>query len=155
MSKKKTEIKNKGGRPRFDFKEEYCDQLITHMATGLSFESFAGALGICKDTLYTLVNRYPEFSDAKKRGFELNRLFWEKIGIQNLINENFGNNQGSKSLNSTVYIFNLKNRFPDEWRDRQVIESKNINTNNNFNYESLSDEELDQKMKELDAKRNS
>lgn len=129
MAKKKEVVqqeKNPIGRPS-KYKPEYCQELIEHMRQGFSFESFAGLTMVNVDTLYEWTKVHQDFSDAKKTGFDLSRLFWEKIGIDNILNtsENFGEGAGSKSqsINSTVYIFNLKNRFPKEWRDRQEIDS--------------------------------
>jgi transposase-like protein len=116
------------GRPRIEFKPEYCDLVETEMASGFSFEACAGAIGICKQTLYSWVDQYPEFLDAKRRGTELNRRFWEKLGVDHIINVSESVREGkdqittSKSLNSAVWIFNMKNRFRDEWRDKQEVD---------------------------------
>jgi len=116
------------GRPT-DYKSEYCDQLILHMNEGLSFESFSAIVGVCKDTLYEWAKVNKEFSDAKKRGTELSRYFWEKIGVD-------GATGIIKNFNCTAWIFNMKNRFRNEWADRQEIEQKI-----NFNFKHLSLEE--------------
>lgn len=108
-----------GGRPT-TYKKEYSEQLIEHMGKGLSFESFAGVCRVCKDTLYEWEKVHSEFSDAKKIGLELNRLFWEKLGVDYIKDESTAG-VGSTKLNATVYIFNMKNRFPKEWRDKQEI----------------------------------
>lgn len=101
----------KVGRPsKYDVK--FCQQLIDHMAQGYSFESFAGLCEVDRDTLYQWLKTNEEFSDAKKIGFEMNRRFWEKVGIDQAV-EGKGN--------STAYIFNMKNRFPSEWRDKQDL----------------------------------
>jgi hypothetical protein len=112
MSEKK---KNLGGRPS-EFKPEYCSELIKHMEEGLSFESFAGVVGCCKQTLYTWCENHPEFLDSKKKAFEKNRLFWEKVGVQGMF---MGGNENP--FNATVWIFNMKNRF--NWRDKQEVEN--------------------------------
>lgn len=104
------------GRPT-DFKTEYCDMLIEHMSEGYSFESFAGVVKTCKQTLYNWLDAQPDFLDAKKIGFEQSRLFWEKAGI--------GLSVGRIDGNPTMAIFNLKNRFPSEWRDKQDIDLSN------------------------------
>ena len=104
--------KHAGGRPT-KYLPEYCDLLITHMDNGYSFQSFAGLVNVSKDTLYEWEKNYIEFSDAKKIGFEKSRLFWEKIGID-LSKKNFGN--------PTAFIFNMKNRFPEDWREKHEIE---------------------------------
>jgi hypothetical protein len=41
-----------------------------------------------------------------------------------MVRDEDGNIQQTKtSLNSTVWIFNMKNRFKDEWKDRHEIET--------------------------------
>jgi DNA-binding XRE family transcriptional regulator len=117
------------GRPT-KYKEEYCDELISHMERGLSYESFAGYIGVSKQTIYDWEKANPEFLDAKKIAFEKCRLFWEELGIDNIISQSssskdFGSE--SKSLNSTVWIFNMKNRFPEEWRDKVIQEKTGPN----------------------------
>jgi hypothetical protein len=112
------------GRPT-KYKPEYCQMLIDHMNGGYSFESFAGLIGVAKQTLYEWIDANSEFLDAKEVGFEKSRLFWEKVGVDYIINQSSstaGVGSESKAINSTVYIFNLKNRFPKEWRDRQEVE---------------------------------
>lgn len=114
------------GRPT-KFKKEYCADLIQHMEKGYSFQSFAGVVGCNIDTLYNWLQIHPQFSDAKKLAFEKSRLFWEKQGIEGLFSvtefdEESGVPKKSKSINSTLWIFNMKNRFPSEWSDKQQIE---------------------------------
>lgn len=116
------------GRPT-SYKEEYCEQLIKHMAEGLSFESFAGAVGVSKQTLYDWAAANPEFLDAKQRGFEVSRLTWERIGLK-ITKAGEGN--------ATAFIFNMKNRFKEEWRDKVETEHSGemgINWNETRNYQ--------------------
>jgi hypothetical protein len=104
--KPKSEHK-KTGRPS-PYKPEYCDQLIKHLESGLSIESFAGVIGVHRSTLYEWAGVHPEFSDTLKRGAEISLLFWERMGLTGMA----GKIQG---FNAAVYIFNMKNRF--KWRD--------------------------------------
>jgi hypothetical protein len=116
-----------GGRPTI-YNEDFCEMLIGHMAKGYSFESFASVTDTCKDTLYEWVKVHPEFSDAKKRALEKSRFWWESQGIEGIYTkETFeqdenGSRSTKKALNSSVWIFNMKNRFKDEWRDKQETE---------------------------------
>lgn len=96
------------GRPT-KFKPEYCDALVDHMASGLSFESFAGVIGVTRSTVYEWVKAQPSFSDAKKLGESLALLWWEKISRSAVLGEIDG-------FNATVFVFSMKNRFG--WRDR-------------------------------------
>lgn len=107
-------VRPKWGQPT-KYKPEYCDMLIAHMKSGLSFESFSAEIGVHRETLYEWVHAQPAFSDAKKVAYDLNLGFWEKQGVQGL--------WGDKTLtfNSAVWIFNMKNRH--KWRDRQEIEA--------------------------------
>lgn len=115
------------GRPS-EYKEEYCERLIQFMAEGFSFEAFAGEIGCSKVTLYAWAEAYPEFLNAKDEGFQKSRLWWERVGRQ-IAQKNKGN--------ATAFIFNMKNRFKEDWRDRQEIEQSGnitINWNEQKNY---------------------
>lgn len=103
------------GRPT-KYKPEYCDMLIKHMAEGYSFESFAGTIDCGRETIYGWERLHEEFSDAKKVGFARNQLFWEKKGHEGLWSDK------SASFNSTVWIFNMKNRHG--WRDKTKEEAE-------------------------------
>ncbi len=107
---------NSVGRPS-EFKQEYCDQLINHMASGLSFEAFAGFLSVSKQTLYNWADANSEFLDAKRIGTEKCRLYWEQLGVEHIVNSD------KTSLNTGVYVFNMKNRFPEEWKDKKEVDN--------------------------------
>lgn len=134
------------GRPS-KYREEFCDLLISHMARGLSFESFAAVIKVNQDTLHEWVKVHPNFSEAKKVAFSENLLFWEQQGIDGLYStvdydEETGKPLRSKTLNSPIWIFNMKNRH--KWRDRQPDETDVVVNNIN----GLSDEDLDAKIDE-------
>lgn len=93
--------------------------LIQHMSDGYSFESFAGKIGKARSTIYKWADDFPDFSDAKSIGMEANLYFWERQGIEGLHNQTIKDGDGmtvNKSINSTVWIFNMKNRH--KWRDK-------------------------------------
>lgn len=106
-------------------REALFNALIEHGKTGLSFETFGASDGcieaigsrVVKDTLYNWLKLYPDFSDAKKEFEAESRTFWEKIATDHLTHYKDG-----KQLNSTVWIFNMKNRFG--WRDKIDVEEK-------------------------------
>lgn len=100
------------GRPS-KYKSEYCEKLIEHMAEGLSFESFAGVIGTCKQTIYGWTEKHDEFLDAKRKGTEKCRVFWEKLGIDIA--------RGKVPGNGRTWEVNVKNRFRNEWRDKHEI----------------------------------
>jgi len=104
------------GRPT-KYDPKYCDMLVKHMAKGFSFESFAGVVKTCIQTLYTWSKEHREFLDAKAEGHAQGMRFWEDAGIEGMWNEKEG-----RTLNASVWIFNMKNRY--QWRDKQEIEAK-------------------------------
>jgi transposase len=124
---------------------------------GLTDEQIAHNMGIAKTTLYDWKKKYPDISNALKRGKEVidreveNALLKRALGytyneVTQEANE-FGTLAVSKvvtkqvSPDVTAQIFWLKNRKPKEWRDRKETElSGNIGINNP--YEGLTVEEL-------------
>lgn len=117
---------NKGGRPS-KYKEEYCQALVEHMREGFTFEAFAGAVGVCVDTLYEWSDAHQEFSEAKKLGRGAQMLTDEKT-LKGLVS-------GKITGSTTAHIFKMKNCHPKNWRDRQEIESVNTNKNIEVSYE--------------------
>ncbi len=112
-------MSNGRGQPT-KYREEYCQILINHMAKGFSFESFAGAILVHKDTLYEWVKTHEEFSEAKKIALEVSRLWWETKAIENVVQESTPGY--TRSLNTAAWIFNMKNRFG--WSDRTEVTTK-------------------------------
>jgi hypothetical protein len=98
------------GRP-VEYDSSYCERLIDHMEQGLSFESFAGILGCCKQSLYNWAERFPEFLDAKNIGTEKSRLFYELAGLNGMMNH-------IPFFNDRVWRLNMMNRFPNEWKEK-------------------------------------
>lgn len=130
------------GRPT-KYKPEYDQMLIEHLTSGLSFPSFAGVVGVCFDTLYEWEKVHPSFSEAKKNGLAQNLLYWDKQALEcikdDVAYDEKGRPVASTKTNSTVLIFNLKNRFPKYWRDRSEVESSNTNIQINID---ADDQEL-------------
>lgn len=73
------------------------------------------ALGISRDTFYRWQKEFPEFSDAIKEFRDRSEAWWSKQGRLST----FGATPG---FSATSYIFNMKNRFPDTWKDKQEVE---------------------------------
>jgi hypothetical protein len=131
---------SKMGRPT-KYKTDYCQMLIDHMADGLSFEAFGGLVGVSKQTLYDWEEKHEDFLDAKKLGESKARLYWEKVGRDGLYHEAFKDQDGmtvNRSINATIWIFNMKNRF--KWRDR--IEEVDPSDKDDRPLAELSDSEL-------------
>lgn len=96
-----------------------CAKVVEIMAGGASIVEVAAELRIGRRTLYHWIdekdeaNYKPEFADAIDEGVELCQAWWEKTGRTGLFLEKF---------NATVWIYNMKNRFKDDWRDKSEHE---------------------------------
>ena len=132
------------GRPT-TYKQEYCQLLIKHMEQGLSFESFAGTISTTKKTLYNWADANPDFLHAKEIGTEKCRVFWEELGRDYIVNRSVSGAE-STSLNTGVYVFNMKNRFPEEWKDKKEVDNSHEFKN------APSYEQFLKDLKEPDAK---
>jgi hypothetical protein len=105
-----------------EYRPEFCDRLIDHMGEGLSYESFAGTLGVCKKTLYNWEKEFPEFEQAKGIGLEKGRLYWEKAGRDGMYSRTVTDHETNTTtryepINASVWNINMKNRFG--WREKQ------------------------------------
>ena len=94
---------------RSKYRPEFCQALIDHMASGLSWQSFCGVIGVALATTKTWLDQHSDFFDAKAIGEGQARLYWEKLG-------KLGGMGQIKDFNATVFIFTMKNRF--NWSDR-------------------------------------
>lgn len=103
---------------------------------GLTDEQIYNNLGISKDSFYKYKKQYSDFSDSLKRGKEIvdyeveNALLKRALGYE-YDEITYENGEEVKRVtkqvapDTTAQIFWLKNRKPDKWRDKQVIESNN------------------------------
>ncbi len=110
---------------------------------GLTDEQIAYNIGITRTTLYDWKNKYPDISNALKRGKEVidrqveNALLKRALGYEyeevKQIIEKDENGKDRKRIEKTIkhvapdttaQIFWLKNRKPHEWRDKRDIEHK-------------------------------
>lgn len=127
---------------------------------GLTIEQIAKNLGISKVTFYKYMNEHNELYERLKKGKEIidieveNALLKRALGYKynEVTKELFRDKEtGEEELkitkvvtkevvpDTTAQIFWLKNRKPDDWRDKKDIEhSGNINNP----YEGLTKEEL-------------
>ena len=97
------------GRPT-DYREEYCQLAIDLMSEGASITEVAAECGVVKSTIYEWIDKFPEFSNAIKKGSELSEAWWERKGRKNLENKEFS---------YVGWYMNMKNRF--KWADKQEI----------------------------------
>ncbi len=112
---------------------------------GLTDEQIAHNMGIAQSTLYEWKKNYSEISEVLKKGKEIvdieveNALLKKALGYsykeitrERLLNPNTGESgmvitkEVTKEVqpDTTAGIFWLKNRRPDLWRDKQLIEAE-------------------------------
>ena len=90
--------------------------LIDHMEQRLSYESFAGVIGVCRATIYHWEKTQPSFLDAKNRGKAKLMLSMEKLGLDGIVGD-------IKGFNASTYIFTMKNKCG--WTDKAEVEQTN------------------------------
>lgn len=105
---------------------------------GLTDEQLAHNMGISRDTLYAWKNKYPDISDALKRGKEVVDIQVENALLKRALGYDYqeervevSEDKGRKVVqtikhvpaDTTAGIFWLKNRRPDKWRDKPEPEA--------------------------------
>lgn len=129
---------------------------------GLTDEQIAHNIGVRRETLYDWIKKYPNISNALKKGKEVvdiqveNALLKRALGYTwNEITRGMQENPltGENELvitrtvtrdvppDTTALIFWLKNRRPDLWREKQSVEVQGSISQPNA-YDALTVEEL-------------
>lgn len=101
--------KPKIGRPS-KYDPAFCERVLEMGREGASKAEMALELGIVYSTFDVWQNDIPEFSEAVKAAERLSQGWWEREGRK----ATFGACDG---FNATSYIFQMKNRFRDDWRE--------------------------------------
>lgn len=102
------------GRPT-KYDPSFCDTVLESGTAGKTLAGMAEDLDIDRSTLNDWMEQHEEFSRAVKRGLQKAQAWWEDQGRI----ATFG---GVEGFNATSYIFQMKNRFRDDWRDKQERE---------------------------------
>jgi hypothetical protein len=98
-----------------DYDPAFCDRVIELGREGASKAEMAAELECARSTFALWEDAHPEFSEAVKDAVAYSQAWWEKQGR----NATFGKIEG---FNATAFIFNMKNRFPTDWRDKQEVD---------------------------------
>lgn len=69
--------RKKSGRPK-QYREEFCDMLIKHMAEGRTIKSFAHKIKVTERTIAVWASKYPEFLEAKDQGHYESRMYYAR-----------------------------------------------------------------------------
>ena len=142
--------------------EEGLLQLEAWARDGLTDEQIAANIGISRSTLNEWKKKYSDISDTLKRGKEVVDIQVENALLKRALGYTYTETTREKQFNpetgqyelvvtktvekevqsdTTAQIFWLKNRRPEQWRDkRDVSVEGELNTNNPF--AGLSTDEL-------------
>jgi DNA-binding XRE family transcriptional regulator len=103
------------GRPTKYDPDTMIPKILEVGENGGSKAEMAVAIDVSRETLYQWAKEKPEFSDAIKKAELLSQVWWEKLG-------KMGARGGVNNFNATSFIFNMKNRFREDWRDVRQTE---------------------------------
>ncbi len=102
------------GRPT-KYKPEMCEQVIACGKKGMGKAEMAVKIKVHHSTFNAWREEKPEFSAAVNEAVRQSQAWWERKGRK----ATFGKIDG---YNATSYIFNMKNRFREDWADRKQLE---------------------------------
>lgn len=124
------------------YSPETTEKLVKHLKKGSTITSACQAVGIHKDTFYEWMEKKSDFSDAIKKAMAIpdrkveNSLFKMAKGFFKVKEKHYEGEDlklvkviEKKMLpNVTASIFFLKNRNPEEWKDRHNLDlTGNVN----------------------------
>lgn len=107
-------VKRPRGRPS-DYDPAMCQTVLELGAAGKSKAQIAKELGVSRVTMTAWEGKHPEFLNAVKEAQDLALAWWEEKGQDSTFDN-------SKGFNATAFIFQMKNRFRDDYRDTQAHE---------------------------------
>lgn len=128
----------KVGRPT-KYKDEYCELAFNYCLLGATDEDLARFFDVHESTINQWKIDYVEFSESIKRGkYEADALvarslYQRAVGYQYLEKKKEISDQGgvkdsvtTKEVvpDTTAQIFWLKNRQPEKWRDKPIVDGK-------------------------------
>ena len=103
------------GRPSVYEPDWMLPKIIEVGTRGGSFVQIAVSIGVTRQTIYRWAEEYPEFYYAMEMARLLSQEWWEAQGQAGT----FGAIDG---YNASSYTFQMKNRFPRDWKDSKQTE---------------------------------
>lgn len=94
---------------------EFCERVVELGREGKSMSQIARDLGIGYTSLKRYQEKKPEFAKALKEAQSAAQAYWEDIGMNGATGKIPG-------FNATAFIFQMKNRFRDNYSDKSVNE---------------------------------
>lgn len=103
------------GRPS-KYNPAMCEAVIEAGSQGMTLAEMADAIGVDRATVKNWMEEHEEFFRAVKSGLDKAQAWWERKGRE----ATFG---GIDGYNATSYIFQMKNRFKEDWADMKLLGS--------------------------------
>lgn len=100
------------GKYKYWISEEGLIRIQGWARDGLTNNQIAEKIGISKQTFYDWLKKYPDLSDSLKENKDVVDRKVENALLKNALNGNV-----------TAQIFWLKNRKPNEWREKREAET--------------------------------
>ena len=101
------------GRPT-KYKPEYCELVLELANQGHSKASICRQLNVDWNTWDNWERNFPDFLNTTRRAKQLSLGWWEDQGKTGI---------WSRDFNAQAYSLQIRNRFPDQWRDKIDVES--------------------------------
>src|SRR6185437_8049191 len=96
------------GRPS-SYKPAYCNELIECLGEGYTIKGFAGSIGVGRQTVFDWLSKHKEFAEAYEIAQAKSVFYWET---------EFKSFAKTGKGSPAAFIFALKNRAPEEWREK-------------------------------------
>ena len=103
------------GRPSAYEPEWMLPKIIEVGSRGGSLVQIAVSIGVTRQTIYRWAEEYPEFYYAMEMARLLSQEWWEAQG-------QLGTFGAIDGYNASSYTFQMKNRFPRDWKDSKQTE---------------------------------
>ena len=102
------------GRPT-KYDPAFCERVIEMGKLGASKVEMACKLGVSRSIFDIWEHQHQDFLEAVKEAVAYSQAWWEEKGRT----ATFG---GVDNFNATSFIFNMKNRFPGDWKDNRQLD---------------------------------
>lgn len=110
-------------KSHYKYKPEYCEQLIDHMGSGLSFDSFGAVIKVATSTIYKWVEDFPEFKEAKDIATAASLMWYEKRFVIKSSGQKI-KGIDAKEIDSKCLMFAMRTRFHKTYSEKREIEHK-------------------------------
>lgn len=102
------------GRPT-KYDPAFCDVVIELGKQGKSKAYMAAHLNVSRASFDLWEHQHPEFSEAVNQAVAHSQYWWEE-------QMQLAATGANPDANATLFIFNMKNRFHQDWKDKRETE---------------------------------